>query len=385
MAKNDLILDLLKFIYVTQYPSKKLMRSIVGSYDYTGRVIKQLINKGYILETKINDITVVCLTKEGLNYLKPYIDFDDVLYKRMKLRVKGEKNKFRQAKLAQTIQMLNKYVPTYIDNYLLFEKNNSNSFDNKSRRSKIEKIRNEIFQREQRSLSAKQGCWFITFREMRELDVNNLKNIPSTRVQGIFHIGGKDFAVYNHYKKRMKMYGNFEYVFNQFAEEVCDKPLNGAIHFGSSFQILLDTITKTPPMQKNSYIISNLIYPTQYFVPLTSDGINQLSIYSIKNFNKHLGNALLSEEQISNAKNLIVDGYEDNLLTYLGFECNYNSIESLYQCMQTVYLKNDLEIYCFPHQAYFYEQLFKNHSVKIKTIPIEKVLNFLKRKGNDNK
>ena len=36
--------DLLKFIYMTQYPSKKLIRSIGTSYDNTGRVIKKLID-----------------------------------------------------------------------------------------------------------------------------------------------------------------------------------------------------------------------------------------------------------------------------------------------------------------------------------------------------
>lgn len=382
MNKKDITLDLLKFVYITQFPSKKLMRSLGNSYDFTGRKIRQLINEGFLLETKIKDINTLTLTPKGKEYLFKNIVYDKELDKKLKVRIKGEKNKLRQSKFAMSLQMLNNYIPNYIDDYIKFEDEISTcSFQNQiSRNDKIENVRSEIYNREQRSLKDN-NCWFISFKEIRELDKTKLKNIPSTRTNGIFHTPTGDYAIYNHYKKRMKCYGNFEVVFNQFAEEVCDKPLDGAIHFGSSFQVLIDMITKTPDGQKTSYIISSLIFPKQYYVPLTSDGIKQLEIYQIHNFREKVRNALLHKDIIRNAENFIIDGYSNETISYIGFECNYNEIDILYRNMQEVYIGERLEIYCFPHQAYFYEQLFKGFDINIKTLKIEDVLLFLKKKG----
>ena len=382
MVKIKTTLDILKFIYITQFPSKKIMRSLGSSYDFTGRKIKQLINEGIILETKIQDINTLTLSKKGIQLLSKEIVLDKELDKKLRTRIKGEKNKIRQSKLAMSIQMLNSYIPNYIDDYIDFEKKlKTFNFNNQiARQDKIENVRNEIFEREQRSQKFDK-CWFISFKEIRDLDKTKLKNIPSTRTNGIFHTSTGDYAIYNHYKKRMKCYGNFELIFNQFAEEVCDKPLDGAIHFASSFQVLLDTILKTPDGQKDSYIISSLIYPKQFYVPLTSDGIKQLQIYQIKDFRNKIRNALIKKDEIRNAENLIIDGYSNDTISNLGFECDYNETEILYKNMNDIFLNKKLILYCFPHQAYFYEQLFNDFDVEIKTIKIEDVISFLEKKG----
>lgn len=373
---KDITIDLLKFIYITQYPSKKLMRSLGNSYDFTGRKIRQLINDGYLLETKIGSAKTLAITKKGLTYLQKEYKISKELDKKLRVKTKGEKNKIRQSKLAMSLQMLNKYVPNYIDDYISFENKinaNENILIQTARQDKIERIRNEIYEREQRSLNFKK-CWFMTFREIRELDKSKLKNITSTRTNGIYHTPIGDFAIYNHYKKRMRCYGNFERVFYQFAEEICDKELDGAIHFGSSFQVLLDTILKTPDSQLDNYILSSLIYKKQFYVPLTSDGIKQLQIYNINNFRQKACNALIKKEHIRNAETLIIDGYSENEIFYLGFECNYNEIDGLYKNIENMFSDKEITIYCFPHQSYFYEQLFGKYNAKIKMIEIDKML-----------
>lgn len=350
------------------------------SYDNTGRKINQMIKDNILIENTIEDVRTISLSKDAKRELELKYKIPSKINSINREKTKAKKNKFRQVKLAMTLEMINHLIPQYIDEYLSFEKKNleEQELTIQSRKNKIEKIRNEIFLREQRSSNFK-NCWFISLREIRSLDSAKLHNIPSTRVQGIFHTPTGDYSLYNHYKKRMKNYGNFEEVFIQSAEEFCDKPLDGAIHFASSYQVLLNTFLKTSDKQLNSYILTSLHYPKQFFVPLTYEGSRQLLIYTINDFNEKVSEALFLPDEISNARNSIFDAYskKQKRVSYLGFECDFNQLDILYNNIATLYSDMEIEIYCFPHQAYFYEQLFKNYSnVKFKVIALENILKF---------
>ena len=338
---------LLFFLFLFQPADKSLLRLVGNNYDFTGRQVSSLFNKGYIEEIIIkpkygSSEKIVCLTQSGFKLISSLTQISPMLIRNNKNRIKGDENKYRQFKLTSLIEMFVSIFPDYINSFINLEENI------KTNKTVIEK---EILSRREPFL--------ITSREIRDMDEHNLRKITATRSQGIAVSPNTTFILYNHNHKKMRGHGDFEEKFHLYTELLFPKKQIAALHFGRSYKPAIDTLFKTGISQRERFIMSKSIFQNHYFVPLTSSGAKQLQVYFIPNFKEKVCSNILLPEEISRAVNLPYDGEADNGdIIYLGFECNISEIENVLYTLQTVKRNSRIIIYCFKHQEYFYRQVF---------------------------
>ena len=344
---------LLFFLFLFQPADKSLLRLVGNNYDFTGRQISSLFNKGYIEEIIIkpkygSKEKVVCLTQQGYRIILSLSQVSPLLTYNNKNRIKGDENKYRQFKLTSLIEMFIPIFPNYPELFINLEK-------------EIENNRTTI---EQLTTNNQTPC-LITSRELRDMDEHNLRKITATRSQGLAVSQDSVFILYNHNHKKMKSHGDFEEKFHLYTELLFPNKQISALHFGRSYKPALDTLFKTSISQRERFIMSKNIFQNHFFVPLTSKGAQQLMIYFISNFRKKVRSSILLPSEVANTNNLPYDGEtERGDLLYLGFECNISEIENVLYSLQTVKKYSSIIVYCFNHQEYFYKQIFgKNLTV----------------------
>ena len=370
MSKRN---DILYFTFLFQYPIKKLMRTAFGNYDDTGRIISTLFKHNFIEDKEIEQIKTIELSALGkeeiLSQYPLAADFDIFIRKKNK----GKKNKLRQIKIASIVQILNRYVPEYMNEYydLSIRKINGTLYGGKTRAEKFSSILAEMQKRKKENT---EGRFFISVRELRDIDETRLKNLPSVRASGIFQCETGTYITYNHLKKRMRVYGGFEKTFSETVSELFPGETVNSIHFGMSYKALYDSIIGAAQGETDGYILPSMLYGKQYYVPLTYDGAQQIQIYTIPDFHQKICNAIIFRENQKRANSTIYDGItEDGDIDYLGFECDFNSISTLYQNLNSIRSSSDVYIFCFPYQASFYAKLFGDRA-HIHTVTIEQLL-----------
>ena len=85
---------------------------------------------------------------------------------------------------------------------------------------------------------------------------------------------------------------------------------------------------------------------------------------------------LFESEDIKRAENTIYDAIDSfSNISYLGFECDYNEVETLKMNAETIHLNRGLNIYCFPHQVKLYSAIFGDRAT-ILQVEIEAVKRF---------
>ena len=368
MAKQ-LTDQLLFFIFSCRLSDKKLMRLVGPRYDYAGRKIQALIEQGYITQGEIKNVRkekYLMLTKKGEEYIMENFHIEKGVMSKFNKRISGSERKGRQLKVATVVQMLYKYFPEYVNEYLDFE----------NRLAKKEKIdlREEI---EKRRKKNQYGEYFITTRELRDIDEYGLRKVTSVRAQGIMEMNGVTYALYNHNHRRMKMSGDSEEKFSNYIYMRTGSDKVSAIHFGRSFKVAIDTMKSDSVWSRGEYIITCGIFDNNYFVPMTSPGAEQMLLYTIPNFRTRVRESLLLPEEIKKAHNQIYDGVsEDGRLIYLGFECNLTELERLGNHIYEA-LDEPIIMYCLPHQKEFYKKVF-GEETEIRTLSVNDICIALK-------
>lgn len=369
--------SILFFIAVTKLPQRQLLRCLGYSYDFTGRIINRLLENDFIdikeLEKPFNE-KYITLTKKGEKYIyEKYPEYKTAL-RSLNKKIKGQENKNRQFKIACVMEMLNSFFPNHIYQFLKIQNGAAvNKEQSYNKDDKYAKLRSEI---ENRKIENKNGYLLLT-REIRDIDDANLKNLTSARAVGLMNLGQKDFVIYNHNKKKMRSYGDFEERYSFFVENLLEKPIENSICFMRSYSPLINSLINTEPINESTYILNKKVYANQYCVPLTYQGLQQLKLFEIKNFRERVRNKLLSKNEINRAHMTIYDGIsEAGNLIFLGFECNFNEIETIMNNMHTIHIDKNIQIFCFPHQAILYEELFGNRA-DINIIDMNTILKYI--------
>ncbi len=370
--KPNLKKEILFFLYNIQVGDRKLLRSIGNNYDFTGRRITDFLDNSLV---KVSELPkkysekYIMLTEEGEKFIFKNFDIDPAVHKQLKLRSKGSGNKYRTLKLGMSLTALYKYFPEWCFNYQSLEKRIS-------AKQPID-FKDEIAKRKS---SNNYSDFLFTTRELRDIHSHRLKNISATRAQGVFTFGDKLFVFFNHNRKRMRKSGEYEEKFKDYVFQTFEEYPENAIHFGRSFKVALDTFNKSNKMLQTQLIIDSTNYQNNYYVPLTHQGVNQLMVYTIPDFKTKISEAILTEKEILGAKNTAFDGRtDDDTFIYFGFECNLSEIKSIYYSLDTIYVSNDIVIYCFPHQSEFYKKLFGDRCF-IKILTVEDIVDVLKEK-----
>lgn len=356
---------LLFFLFLFQPADKSLLRLVGNNYDFTGRQISSLFQKGYIEEITISPQygkkeKVIQLTSLGTKIILPSVQLSSSLIQKNKNKIKGDENKYRQYKLTSLIELFAPIFPTYCSQFLNLENNLSGSNPN------IEK------ESENR---ASKGPFLLTSREIRDMDEYNLRKITSTRSQGVAVAENSIYILYNHNHKRMRSHGDFEEKFHIFTENNFPFKNISALHFGKSFKPAIDTLFKTNLNGRENFIMTKSIFQNHYFVPLTKNGSDQLQIYLIPDFRDRIKQSILLPDEISGGQNFVYDGIAENGdILYLGFECNVSEIEKVIYSMQMQKQNTGIRIYCFEHQANFYRQIFKEKDTIIYPLKVNEVI-----------
>ena len=369
--------SILLFIAASQLPQRQVLRCLGYSYDFTGRIINRLIEKDLIeIKTldKPHEEKYICLTDKGHKYIEGKFPEYKNAFKKIKKRIKGQDNKNRQFKIACIMAMLNSFFPEHIHQYLSLENGEAVQKGTPYNiEDKYSSLRSEIARRK----TEKSDGYLLLTREMRDIDEAHLKNLTSARALGLMNMSNKDYVIYNHNKRKMRSYGDFEERYNYFVEALTGNPVKNSLCFMRSYSPLISSLTKADPLNENTYILNKKIYENQFCIPLTYQGLQQLKVFSIPNFRERVKEKLLSEEEIDRAHMSTYDGIsEAGNLIFLGFECNYNEIESILNNMGTIHIDKTIQVYCFPHQSLLYEELFGNRA-EINTIEMETILKYI--------
>lgn len=364
---NKSEIEILNFLLSFQFANKGLMRLVGKNYDHTGRVIKKLLDKKLIKETEISypaKQKVLTITNEGLKELSDCCKVDKNVLQILKNKIKGNENKYRQYKFATTAEIFYPFFPSIGKDYL---DSISARYYNKS--LSIERA----FERKSQGKSN----YFISLKELREIDKYKLRKLTSTRAQGIANIQDTLYTIYNYGNKRMRAHGDFEEKFQDYVLLLTGKEVSRSLNFGSSYQIIIDTFNRTALKQYNTYILTKHLYERQYFIPLTSSGSKQLQIFFIPNFRQKIRNALISPSEIVKTETFYDGVDKTGNLVYIGFECDISEIEKLRHLLETIKIDSEIIVYAFPHQVHFFEEIF-NGRAKIRTLTIDQVVSALR-------
>ena len=373
LRKTDLILF---FIAASQLPQRQLLRCLGYSYDFTGRIINRLLEENYIEIKKLEkpyDEKYITLTSKGSKYIEEKYPKYKAAFRKIKKRIKGQENKNRQFKIACVMEMFNSFFPEHINQFLELQNGEAVQEGTPKQFDKYTDIRNEINKRKKDSSNG----YILLTREMRDIDESGLKNLTSARAIGIVNFGKRNYVIYNHNKKKMRSYGDFEERYSYFIENLLGEPIKNSFCFMRSYTPLINSLIHTEPTNENTYILNKKIYENQFCIPLTYQGLQQLKLFQIENFREKVKKKLLSSAEINRAQLTIYDGVaESGNLIYLGFESNFNEIETIMNNMQTIHINKNIQIYCFPHQSQLYEELFGNRA-EINTIDMNTILKYI--------
>lgn len=391
--KKTIDSEIERYIYALQFPQRKLIRDMGYNYDYLGRRIQKFIADGIIDQGTVFEVPTVLLSKKREEEIRKELEISDEVKNLLKDRIKGDEKKKRQLRFATTVQMLYRYLPDYISDYLevcekyVAQKDNSEAKSNEEnlnivRENLVYRARKHrtdtgiIYSQSDYPLNFKENNFFISTREVRMLNPVGSKTISSARPQGILHTNEGYFTVYNHLRNRLMKYAEHENKFKYLGEQIVRTDIEKSIHFALSYKVLLDSILKTSDTQRSQYILTSNLYDKCYYVPLNSGGNSQLYFYMIKGLRSYLKKLLIEPGDISRADGIVYDGISENgNPIYLGFETEYNELRTLYE----LYLSNgcqEMLVYCFPHQTYLYRTLFEN--AEIRTYSLEQILEQLR-------
>lgn len=270
--------------------------------------------------------------------------------------------------------MLYRYCPDFISHYISVILKN---YDTNTNLTAMEKIIDEIKKRNNNSKS-----WMILTRELRCIDSKKLRTMSSVRALGLFHTTTGNYVFYNSMSNRIISYFEYEEKFQYFISNLLHDGNLKLFIFGKSYKVAIDTV-KSTENERKKYLFGNRIYKQQYYIPLTSDGAKQIEIFTIPNFRLISREALINEEDQHRAKNLIYDGEVGNgNLLYIGFECELNEIQDIFDILSTIKISKTITVFCFKWQANFYHSVFGEQGI-IKTVDFKPFLDFIKGENNE--
>ena len=137
---------------------------------------------------------------------------------------------------------------------------------------------------------------FYPSRIVKKLDGDSMNKTGFTRMTGLLLKKGVGFAVYNTRNAVMKWHGDGELKAMQQCEDLARRnagvdALCGAILFGSSGSVALDTLMETNKAGRRDCRIDH-IYTAVHFVPLNDDGKSLLRLLTIPALQSRLRSVL---------------------------------------------------------------------------------------------
>jgi len=155
------------------------------------------------------------------------------------------------------------------------------------------------------------------------------------------------------------------------------------IVFAKSYKVALDTI-HTPREKRSRFLLGSHLYKKQFYIPLVSGGAKQLDIYAMPHFRATAREALLDDNDIKRARNLIYDGQtESRDAIFLGFECELKEMQKIYDIHSTIRIHSKIIVYCFPWQSKFYHDLFGDRC-ELKVVSYEEFMKYLLAKQRES-
>lgn len=111
-----------------------------------------------------------------------------------------------------------------------------------------------------------------------------------------------------------------------------------------------------------------------YAIPVSKEGQQMIKIFRYKNFTERLKHLSLPEEYIDK-NNLIIDcdGYGDNAYHFVFCTPDIARLKKFIKNAE-ININEKFYIYCFVHQKPLIERMIRSHNIKIRSVPVEAVI-----------
>lgn len=176
--------------------------------------------------------------------------------------------------------------------------------------------------------------YFYTSREIKETDKEDINQIRSARMTGLYTTGAGIYAVYNAYKGVMELTVADElrirnYIrqlvmpnrwnrANECDNETMDGMRNVVIcrNIAAGVKILQDNAAQVQHKKFTAVDINGDGFKTAHFAPLNDDGVKMLKILACPDFKEKITKTCILQEQ-RQQMNIETDGYDKDSGTYI--------------------------------------------------------------------
>lgn len=222
-------------------------------------------------------------------------------------------------------------------------------------------------------------------RDLKKVGETEMNKTIFTRMIGAFLAGGNCFAVYNTRSAVMKWSGMGEFKALHSLTEVMRlnaglSSVDSAVLLGESEETALQTLMESDRSRRMEFRFDS-IYRHVYFVPLNDEGVRQLRLMLLPDWNEKLLAALFPAETRSyNRGQFEYDARIGEKYIFSHLDGDIARLERLRDAIRTGIV--DLEVICFPHQTHFLRE-YLGGKVETKEIELSLIETALGLKGGN--
>ena len=197
-------------------------------------------------------------------------------------------------------------------------------------------------------------------RDLKKLRSGELKKIQYARVVGAVASRSGAMAIYNTRDAVMKWNGQAEFKARLFISELATRntQMNGiseAILFGTSTDIAVRTIDAMWKDRRLEFRLDG-VYSCVFFIPLNEDGVDQLRLLLVPDWNERLLSALFQPAQRSYDRGSFeYDAVVDGTYLFCFFDGDIARLIRLREALRQE--KNPTQLLCFPFQVSLAKQV----------------------------
>lgn len=222
-------------------------------------------------------------------------------------------------------------------------------------------------------------------KDLKRIGGTEMNKTMFTRMTGALFSCGNCYAVYNTRDATMKWSGMGEFKALHSLIETARlnagiSQVNAAILFGRSEKVALDTLMESDKSRRMEFRFDS-VYNHIYFIPMEADGIRQLRLLTVPDWNGQLLDLLFEPETRSYGRGLFeYDACVDNVYVLSHLDGDIARLIRFREAVENQ--KGQFEVLCFPHQTQFLRE-YIGPFADIKIIQLDLVESEFSLEGRD--
>ncbi len=212
-------------------------------------------------------------------------------------------------------------------------------------------------------------------KDLKKLSEDELNKTTFTRMVGALFAGGNCYALYNTREATMKWSGKGEFKTMTSLTGIASlnagiSRVQSAILTGQSERVALNTLIESDKTKRHEFRFDS-IYRHILFIPMNEDGVRQLSLISIPDWNEKLLDLLFEPEDRAYNRGLFeYDAVVNGIYVYSYLDGDLARLIRFREAIDKQ--EGAIEVLCFPYQITFLRE-YLGQRVTIKTIDMNLV------------